>query len=340
MLSRRGRQPRPTAGDGHGHEHGHGGHGGHGHAALDRDVVTHERAVRAIWVSVAGLGATALLQFGIVAISGSVALYADALHNLGDVLGTASLWVALRLSRRAASDEFPYGWGRAEDLAGLLIVLAIAVSALLAGWDSITALLGGGHEVTNLGLAFAAALVGVVGNEGVALYKIRVGRAIDSVALVADGQHARTDGLASAAAALGIAGVWLGFPLADPLAGLAITLAIVWILIGVGRDVLRRTMDAVEPELLPRIRRVATAIDGVEAVHDVRARHLGRSLVVQLNAEVAPALPLRYAHDLAEQIRHQLVHEIPQIIAVDVHLDPANDPTAHGATSHHFDPHS
>jgi cation diffusion facilitator family transporter len=314
---------------GHGHEHTH--------AVIDHDLLTHGRAIRAIWISVVGLGATALLQLVIVMVSGSAALYADALHNLGDVLGTGSLWVALRLSRRAASDEFPYGWGRAEDLAGLLIAFAIAVSAVLAGWESITALLGEGHEVTNLGLAFAAALVGVVGNEGVALYKIRVGRQIHSIALIADGQHARTDGLASAAAAFGIAGAWLGFPLADPLAGLVITLAIFWILVGVGRDVLRRIMDAVEPGLLPQIRQIVSAVDGVEDVHDVRARYIGRSLAVQLNAEASPELALRDAHNLAETIRHRLVHEIPQIIAVDVHLDPAGDPTAHNETAHHFE---
>lgn len=316
------------------HEHGH----SHDHGALDRELLTHQRAVRAIWVSAAGLGATALFQFAIVAVSGSVGLFADALHNLGDVAGTASLLVALRLSRRAASDEFPYGWGRAEDLAGLLIVLAIAVSAVLAGWDSISALLGGGHEVRNLGLALAAAIVGVVGNEGVAAYKIRVGRQIDSVALVADGQHARADGLASAAAAAGIVGVWLGFPLADPLAGLAITVAIAWILVEVGRDVLRRTMDAVDPQLLPRLRELAAGIDGIEGIHDIRARHLGRSLVVQLHAEADPELSLRDAHRLAEQIRHRIVHEVPQIIAVDVHLDPAGDDTAHDETAHHFRP--
>ncbi|MGH8885377.1 MAG: cation diffusion facilitator family transporter [Egibacteraceae bacterium] len=308
----------------------------HDHASMDRELLTHAKAMRAIWISVAMLGATAVAQLAIVAISGSVGLFADALHNLGDVAGTASLWVALRLSRRAASDEFPYGWRRAEDLAGLFILVAIAASAALAGWESITALLGGARQVTNLGLAFGAALLGVVGNEGAARYRIHVGRQIDSVALVADGQHARTDGLASAAAAIGILGVWLGFPLADPLAGLAITSAIVWILCRTGRDVLRRTMDAVEPSLLPRIREVVGGIDGVCGVHDVRARYLGRGLVVQLHAEVDPDLPLRAAHDLAEQVRHRVVHEFPQLVTIDVHLDPAGVDGAHDGTAHHF----
>ncbi|MGH3666130.1 MAG: cation diffusion facilitator family transporter [Egibacteraceae bacterium] len=331
-----------------GDNHGHSGQE-HDHTSLDhlraattpsgsppRDLLTHRRAVRAIWVSVAGLGATALVQLVIVALSGSAGLFADALHNLGDVAGTFSLLLAFRLSHRSADDEYTYGWRRAEDLAGLLIVGAIAVSAGLAGWDSLRALLGEDHVVANLPLAFAAAVAGVVGNEAVAGYKIRIGRDIDSASLVADGQHARTDGLASAAAAAGIAGVALGFPLADPLAGLAITLGIVWILFDVGRDVLRRNMDAVDPGLVPRIREVADTVDGLEGVHDVRARYLGRSLAVQLHADADPELPLRRAHDLAELLRHALLHEIPQIVAVDVHLDPAGEhDAAHAATAHH-----
>ncbi|HVM00523.1 MAG TPA: cation diffusion facilitator family transporter [Egibacteraceae bacterium] len=326
---------RGNAGHSHGHGHGH----GHVHSALDRDLLTHRRAVRAVWVSAVGLGLTAAFQFAIVAVSGSAALFADALHNIGDVAGTASLWLAFSLSRRAASDEFSYGWRRAEDLAGLLIVLAILASAGLAGYDSLGALLGEHHEIVNLPWAFAAALVGIVGNEAVAQYKITVGRAIDSVPLVADGQHARVDGLASAAAAAGIVGVWLGYPLADPVAGLAITGAILWILRDVGRDVLRRAMDAVEPGTVPRLREVAGSVEGVVGVHDVRARYLGRSLAVQLHAEADPDLPLREAHAIAERVRHELVHAFPNMLSVDVHLDPAGEPAAHAGTDHHFGGH-
>lgn len=310
----------------------------HSHAAVDHDLLTHRRAVRAIWVSALGLGLTAVFQFVIVAASGSVALFADALHNIGDVAGTASLWIAFSLSRRAASDEFSYGWRRAEDLAGLLILLAILASAGLAGADSLRALLGDQHEVRNAPWALAAALVGIAGNEGVAQYKITVGRAIDSVALIADGQHARTDGLASAAAAAGVLGAWWGFPAADPIAGLVITAAILWILVEVGRDVLRRAMDAVEPGVIPRIREVAGSVDGVLGVHDVRARYLGRSLAVQLHADADPELSLAHAHAIAEEVRHALVHAFPSILSVDVHLDPAGDDAAHAATEHHFAP--
>ncbi len=319
--------------------HGRDNRHGHSHTVLDHDLVTHARAVRAIWVSVAGLGLTAAFQLIIVGLSGSAGLFADALHNVADVAGTAALWVGFRLSRRGPSIRFPYGWRRAEDLAGLFVVAAILASALLAGWDSLAALLGDGHEVRNLGWALAAALVGVVGNEAVAQYKIRVGREIESVALVADGKHARADGLISAAAAVGVAAVWLGFPLADPLAGLAITTAILWILSDVGRDVLHRAMDAVDPQLLPRLEAVAVGVAGVTGVHDVRARHLGRSLLVQLHIDVSGDLSLREAHAVGEEIRHRLAHELPNVHTVDVHIDPAGEGAdAHAATGHHFHP--
>ena len=323
----------PGHGDGGG-GHGHGG-GGHDHASMDPELLRNRRGVRAVWVSVVGLGATALLQLVVVGLSGSSALFADALHNLGDVAGTLALWLGFVVARRAASDEFPYGWRRAEDLAGLFIVLAILGSAGLAGWDSLQALLGRGHELGNLATAFAAALVGIVGNEGVAQYKIRVGRQIDSVALIADGRHARTDGLASAAAAVGIAGAWAGFPIADPLAGLVITVAILWILVDVGKDVLRRNLDAVEPGLLPGLRESAAAVEGITSVHDLKARYVGQGLFVQVHAEVDGSLPLREAHAIGEELRHRLVHDHPVIVGVDVHVDP-DDADAHAATAHHF----
>lgn len=314
-------------------EHDH----SHSHTTLDREVATHAAAVRAIWISVAGLGATAVVQLLIVAISDSVSLFADALHNIGDVAGTAALWLGFRLSRRVATDRFTYGWKRAEDLAGLFIILAITVSAGLAIRDAVDALAGGGHVVRNIPLAFAAALVGAVGNEAVAVYKIRVGQRIDSVPLVADGRHARVDGLVSLAAAGGIAGAWLGFPLADPIVGLGIGIVILRILWSTGRDVLLRALDAVDEGLVPRIRSVAAGIEGVEDVHDVRARHAGRGLLVQLHVAVDGALSLDAAHAIGEEVRHALAHELPSLLSVDVHLDPVGvDGDPHDRTAHHF----
>ena len=321
-----------------GHDHGDHDHGGHGHshASFDRELATRREAIRAIWISVVGLGATAAIQLVIVAMSDSVSLFADALHNVGDVAGTAALWVGFRLSRRPADRRFTYGWRRAEDLAGLFIVLAILVSAVLAINDAVSALLGGGHEVRNHGLALAAALIGAVGNEGVAIYKIRVGRRIDSVPLVADGEHARVDGLVSLAAAGGIAGAWAGFGLADPLVGLGIGVVILRILVTTGREVLLRVLDATEEGTVEAIREAAHGVDGVLAVHDVRARHAGRALLVSLHVDVDPDATVRQGHDVAEAVRHALAHRFGTLEEALVHVDPAGHDGAHDETGHHF----
>lgn len=312
----------------------HPGHG-HDHSVVDGELVTNRRALRAVKVSALGLGATAVAQFAIVAVSGSVALLSDALHNIGDVAGTLTLLVAFTIARRPSSDAYPFGWRRAEDLGGLVIVLVIAISAGLAGWESVRALVGE-HSVANTGWAFAAALAGIAGNEAVAVYKIRVGKEIDSPALVADGQHARTDGLASAGAAVGIAGAWIGLPVLDPLAGLAIAGAIIWILFDVGRPVLRRLLDAIEPDTVVRMHEVAASVEGVEGVHDLKARRAGRVVLVQLHVDVPPDLPLRDAHAIAEQVRHEIMHHDPQVASVQIHLDPAGEhDEAHRETAHH-----
>lgn len=332
-----------TRGHDHGHAHDPGGHGhdgpgghGHSHTSFDRELATRREAVRAIWISVAGLGATAAIQLAIVAMSDSVSLFADALHNVGDVAGTAALWVGFRLSRRPADDRFTFGWRRAEDLAGLFIVLAILVSAVLAIGDAVGALVGGGHVVRNHAVALGAALVGAVGNEAVAFYKIRVGRRIESVPLVADGNHARVDGLVSVAAAGGIAGAWAGFELADPLVGLAIGLVILRILFTTGREVLLRVLDATEEGTVQTIRELASGVDGVLDVHDVTARHAGRALLVSLHVDVDPDLSVRRGHDIAEEVRHALAHHFTTLEDALVHVDPAGHDRAHEETEHHF----
>jgi cation diffusion facilitator family transporter len=316
-----------------GHRHGH----GHRHvpAPVAATRAGEDEGLRAVARSAAGLGATAAVQFVLVAVSGSVALLADALHNLGDVFTTVTLWVAFVVGRRPGGRRYTFGLARAEDVAGVLVVLAIAVSALVAGWESLSRLVGGVPELRSPGWALAAALVGVVGNEAVAQYKIRVGRRIRSVPLEADGRHSRVDGLASLAAAAGIVGAWAGWPAADPLAGLALTLVICWVLVDATQDVLARLLDRVDEDVLDRIETAASGVAGVSSVHDLRARWVGRALQVLLHADVDGGLPLAQAHTLGERVRHAVFHAVPGIQAVDLHLDPAGADAGHRDTRHH-----
>src|SRR5215207_2705163 len=321
------------------HSHGHGP--GHSHAPvpLAASPAGEDQALRAVKVSAAGLGLTAAVEFAFVAASGSVALLADGLHNLGDVFTTATLWVAFLVGRRQPDRGHTFGFARAEDVAGVLVVLAIAASAVVAAVESVAKLAGGVPPLRNPGWALAAALVGVAGNEAVAQYKLRVGRRINSLPLEADGHHSRVDGLASLAAAAGIAGAWAGWPAADPLAGLLLSAVIAWVLVGTTRDVLDRLLDRVDPEVIDQVERAAGSVAGVEAVHATRARWVGRSLHVLVHAEVNPDLPLRAAHDLGEQARHAIFHAVPGVAAVDLHLDPAGlaEHDSHGRTLHHRD---
>src|SRR5918993_1528333 len=223
--------------------------------------------------------------------------------------------------------------------AGVLVVLAIAASAVVAAAESLAKLSGEVAPLRNPGWALAAAFAGVAGNEAVAQYKLRVGRRINSVPLEADGHHSRVDGLASLAAAAGIAGAWAGWPAADPLAGLLLSAVIAWVLVGTTRDVLARLLDRVDPEVIDQVERAAGSVAGVEAVHATRARWVGRSLHVLVHAEVDPDLPLRAAHDLGEQARHAIFHALPGVAEVDLHLDPAGiaEHDSHRHTLHHRD---
>jgi cation diffusion facilitator family transporter len=301
-----------------------------------------EWSARGIWalkVSLAGLLATALLQAAVVALSGSVALLADTLHNFADALTSIPLWIALRLGRKGRTARFSYGYHRAEDGAGLAILLVILASAIWVGYEVASRFLAP-VTPTHIPLAMAAAGVGALGNEAVARVRLRVGRQIGSAALVADGQHARIDALTSLAAFAGLAGVALGFPLADPLAGLLVTVGIVGILVDVSRNVLARFMDAIDPDLLADITRVAKRVQGVRNVYDVRGRWLGHRLYAEATISVGGSLTVVEGHGISEEVRHALLHEIPHFADAIIHVDPFEDVPGrhHAITAHHFPP--
>ncbi|HLY90352.1 MAG TPA: cation diffusion facilitator family transporter, partial [Acetobacteraceae bacterium] len=244
---------------------------------VDPTITTSEKGIWAIKWSFVVLAITAAIQMGVVWISGSVGLLADTIHNFGDAATAVPLWVAFVLSRRKASKRFTYGYGRVEDLAGIVIVLIILFSAATAGYATVQRFLHP-QEVDYLWAVAAASIVGFAGNEIAAVIRIKVGKEIDSAALIADGYHARTDGLTSLAVLFGAAGVWLGYPLSDPIIGLLITIAIAQIVWQSSKAIFARMLDGVEPAIIDEIRETAIGTKGVEKVADVRARWLGHRL--------------------------------------------------------------
>ncbi len=332
----------------HGHSHSHGriawlkeaipflhGHS-HGEANVDTAMETSERGIWALKISLLLLGATAAFQIFIVFISGSVALLADSIHNFSDALTALPLWIAFVLGRRPASRRYTYGYGRAEDVAGVIIVGMIFLSSIVAGYESYKKLLNP-QPLNGVGWVIVAAIVGFLGNEMVAIFRIRVGREIGSAALIADGQHARVDGITSLAVLFGALGALAGFPLADPIIGLLITVAILFIVKDTALIMWRRLMDAVEPEVVDSIERAAAAVKGAGDVHAVRVRWLGHRLQAELHITVDEELPTRESHRVAEEVRHTLFHAQPKLAAVNVHVDPCghSGEDSHALTAHH-----
>ncbi len=303
---------------------GHGGHGaheegghGHTHGVIDPSLTSSDRGIWAIKWSFVILVITAAFQLAIVLVSGSVALLADMIHNVADATTAIPLWIAFVLARRKPSKTFTYGLGRVEDLAGMLIVLIILFSAVVAGYQAINRLLHP-QPISHLGWLAAAGFVGFVGNEVVAVFRIRVGRQMNSAALIADGYHARTDGLTSLAVVLGALGVWFGFPLADPIIGLLITVAIAGIVWQSAKAVVTRTLDGVDPSVTAEIRHAAEHVPGIRQVTDARARWIGHELHADVAIDVDQSLSLPAAMAIARTLKVELMEHTPTLKTANV----------------------
>lgn len=305
-------------------------------AALDAALAT-ERGIRAVKLSLVALLLTAVFQVAIVAISGSVALLADTIHNFSDALTAIPLGLAFTLSRRARNSRYTYGYGRAEDIAGAIIVIMILVTAIEALYQSIMKIMNP-QPIENIGWVAVAGTVGFLGNELVAIFRIRTGKQIGSAALVADGNHARTDGFTSLAVLAGAIGVGLGYPLLDPIIGLGIGIAILVVVWNSARDMYYRVMDAVEPEVTESVIRIASKVKDVMEVANVAVRWVGHRQRAELHITVDCQMPTCESHRIAENVRHDLVHAMPALADVTIHVDPCECEQCDGThiSSEHF----
>jgi len=315
---------------GHPHDHTHG--------VVDPALLTTARGMWAVKWSFLGLLATAVFQLGIVWLSSSVALLADTLHNFGDAATAVPLWIAFTFARKKPTDRFSYGFGRVEDLAGIVIVLAIFISGLAIGYESIQRLLNP-QPVDLLWAVVIASVVGFIGNEAVARFRLKVGQEIGSAALIAEGHHARIDSLTSLGVLLGVLGAWFGLPWADPLVGLTITLVIFRVGVEVGKSVFARLLDGVDPEVIDEIRHAANHVEGVEDITEVRVRWIGHRLLAEVNVAVRSDLTVARGHEIATEVRHELLHHLPYLSNATIHIDPASasGEVHHGISGHTHD---
>jgi cation diffusion facilitator family transporter len=303
----------------HDHSHGEGDRGAHGHThgVIDPSIAATERGVWAVKWSFVILAITAVLQLAVVYLSGSIALFADTIHNFGDAMTAVPLWFAFMLARRPATPSFTYGYGRVEDLAGVIVVLIILTSAIVAGYEAIDRLIHP-QVISRVGWVAAAGVIGFVGNEAVALFRIKVGREINSAALIADGYHARTDGLTSLAVVLGAIGIALGFALADPIVGLVITVMIFGIVWQSAKAVFTRMLDGVDPALIRDVHHAGEHVPGIDRIIDAKARWLGHRLYVDLTVTLRDNPRLSEAEPIAAALKREVSEHMPAVASVNV----------------------
>lgn len=317
------------------HAHDHAGYD-HTHGTLDPSLLASEKGIWAVKWSLLILLITTVLQATVVAFTSSVALLADTIHNFGDAATAVPLWVAFAMARKPSTKRFSYGYGRVEDLAGIIIVFIMLVSGVLAAYTSISRLFQP-QEVHQLFAVAAASLLGFTGNELVARFRLHIGKEIGSAALVADGYHARTDAFTSLGVLLGAVGVWLGYPQADPVVGLVITFVIFKIVWESGKSLFTRLLDGVDPEVIDEVTHSAQHVPEVLEVTEVRVRWIGHRLLADVNIAIQSDLSVEQGHEIAREVRHQLLHHLPYLANATIHVDPA---TASGERHHLISDHT
>jgi cation diffusion facilitator family transporter len=275
------------------------------------DAAERRMANRAVAAGAIGLALTGLIELIIAIASGSVALLGDALHNLSDVSTSVVVFVGFAISKRAATERYPYGYERAEDLAGVGIAVVIWASAALAAVESIHKLIEHG-TTSHVGWGIGGAAIGIIGNQAVARYKLVIGRRINSGTLVADAKHSWLDALSSAGALVGLLGVLAGARWADPVAGLAVTLFICHVGWEVTGDVVHRLMDGVDPGIVAAAERIATQVPGVRHAH-ARARWTGRTLRLEVEGWLDADTSITDADALGRTVAQTIVRELPDV---------------------------
>lgn len=317
------------------HAHDHAGYD-HNHGTLDPSLFASEKGIWAVTWSLLILLITTVLQATVVTFTSSAALLADTIHNFADAATAVPLWVAFAMARKPPTKRFSYGYGRVEDLAGIIIVFIMLVSGVLAAYTSISRLFQP-QEIHQLFAVAAASLLGFTGNELVARFRLRVGKEIGSAALVADGYHARTDAFTSLGVLLGAVGVWLGYPQADPVVGLVITFVIFKIVWESGKSLFTRLLDGIDPEVIDEVTHSAQHVPEVLEVTEVRVRWIGHRLLADVNIAIESNLSVEQGHEIAREVRHQLLHHLPYLANATIHVDPA---TASGERHHLISDHT
>jgi len=314
----------------HGHEHSH----PHPRPASGQPVDPERFAAgrRITWVSIIVNVLLTAMQVIVGFLANSMALVSDAMHTLSDIVADWFVLWANRKGSEAADAEHPYGHGRFETAASL--VLGLLLTATGAG--ILVSAAGRLQDLGNLPpvgvAAIWAAMATLIGKETLFRYMLSVAERLRSQMLVANAWHARADALSSLVVAAGIGGALLGFPVADAAAAIVVGLMIVKTGLGFAWEAIRELMDeGLAAEEVAAIRQTLLATPGVIDLHDLRTRRMGHRVLVDVHLQVDGNITVREGHDIGEQARHRVLDIHPEVLDVLVHLDAENDATLEDA---------
>ena len=281
-------------------------------------------------VSIGVNAALGIVKFAAGIMGNSLAMIADAMHTLSDVIASVAVWVGFKVARQPADDAHPYGHGKAEQIAGKMVAIALFVVGIYIVWQGTAGIVGFARGMTELepprAMVLYAAFLSIVVKELNYQYQVRIGRRIGSVALVADAWHHRSDSFSSVGVAIGIAAAMLGGPRwhwADEAAALVVALLIIYMAWDIFKKAAAGLMDAQSsPVVREKIKTVVCGVEGVKDVEKIFARQSGLDLLIDIHVEVDENMTVRESHRIATQVKDRLIHDIPQVTHVLVHIEP------------------
>ena len=278
---------------------------------------------RAVYVAIAGNVFLTVFNIAVGIMAGSYALISEGAHTISDITTSIIAYIGFKIGSKPADEEHPLGHGRAEAIAGLVIVVFLAVIAYEIITGAIDRLFFGGATAIPDPLAVIMAIIGVITNFFMSQYIIKLGERANSPAIVADGKHQRVDILSSLAILFGVMIAQYGYPQLDPFIGLIIGLLIVKTAFDVARENLDNIMGKVpSQDLVDRIIDVSNSVDKVCGTHDVRVNYLGSYATVSLHIELPPEMSLDESHKIVHLVQNKIVDEIDVIHGATVHSCP------------------
>ncbi len=280
---------------------------------------------KAAYVGILGNILLTTFNFVIGILSGSTALIAEAAHTLSDILTSFIAFIGFKLGMRPATEDHPYGYGRAEPIAGLIIVaflLFVAYEILSNVYIKLTV---GGALTPPDPIAAVMALIGIGINFLMTRYIMRAGKKIDSPALIADAHHQKVDIYSCAAIFVGVIGAQLGFPILDPLIAVFISILVLKTALHVAQENINNLLGKIPSKgILEEIKSAALSISGIYGVHNLKVNYIGSYASTELHVEANNDLTLIEAHKMAHMVEDCIINSVNIIKSANVHVCPLN----------------